>query len=509
MPPRRPHSDLCLISVFKQLTPNEQMKASRMSPRCMLLVRAANRRLKSLVIRTLDDPVVFDGSPNNFEFFNYSRHCMQLLKGSVPFFRYQLSSRFTKWNCLLLWDAMKEDAHDLSPSVIVEQIVYIFSAVTNLKFAAHGRSEEVEMITKLLQHPHWAAQLTELMLACEGDPVITNYLIEHPVTTALNGLSSLQLLSVLRFYNISFRELTILSQLKVIVVDCHYTDKDDSFLRAFKRQPTAVATNSSNVTAMSQLKQQHLHLHLWNGFRIFEIFKNMPCYILSDLLSLSELERSCIVDLFQISYNPKWHDKVLRLLPLFTSLVSLTLDFSVTTETPLESTVVPLFTALSKLKQLLYLNLGVYFEATGHSSAPSTAPSAPPPRPLSVQLSSVRALDLELFTTSHSQVRWLNLAHTLPNCEGIFLKGWSHCTACNVCLLDFTEDLADYVDNHRFEGGGGGGGVQQAVAINCLRTTLSELHPGVHPSKLLFGYGPNWFRNEMSLEQLQSSFKQQ
>ena len=136
----------------------------------MLLLRAANRRLKSLVIRTLDDPVVFDGSPNNFEFFNYSRHCMQLLKGSVPFFRYQLSSRFTKWNCLLLWDAMKEDAHDLSPSAIVEQIVYIFSAVTNLKFAAHGRSEEVEMITKLLQHSHWAAQLTELMLACEVTP---------------------------------------------------------------------------------------------------------------------------------------------------------------------------------------------------------------------------------------------------------------------------------------------------------------------------------------------------
>ena len=252
----------------------------------------------------------------------------------------------------------------------------------------------------------------------------SNYLIENPVTTALNGLSSLQLLSVLRFNNISFHKLTILFQLKVIVVDCHYPYHDDSFLRAFKRQLTAVATNSSNVTAMSQLKQQHLHLqlHLWNIFSIFDVFNNRPCYILSDLLSLSELERSCIVDLPRIFYFPERHDKVLRLLPLFTSLVSLTLKISVTTETPLESTVVPLFTALSKLKQLLYLNLGVYFEATGHSSAPSTAPSAPPPRPLSVQLPSVRALDLELFTTSHSQVRWLNLAHTLPKLRGNILK---------------------------------------------------------------------------------------
>ncbi len=44
MPPRRPLPDLDLISVFKMLTPNEQLVANKMSPRCAILVRAANRR---------------------------------------------------------------------------------------------------------------------------------------------------------------------------------------------------------------------------------------------------------------------------------------------------------------------------------------------------------------------------------------------------------------------------------------------------------------------------------
>ncbi|KAH9399898.1 hypothetical protein TYRP_017466 [Tyrophagus putrescentiae] len=55
MPPRRPLTDLCLIAVMKMLTPNDQLKTAQMSPRCAILVRAANRRVKMLVIARSDD----------------------------------------------------------------------------------------------------------------------------------------------------------------------------------------------------------------------------------------------------------------------------------------------------------------------------------------------------------------------------------------------------------------------------------------------------------------------
>ena len=62
MPPLRPLPDLVLITVFKMLTPNDQLAASLASPRCAVLVRAASRTVKTLPItgQNVESPGVLD-----------------------------------------------------------------------------------------------------------------------------------------------------------------------------------------------------------------------------------------------------------------------------------------------------------------------------------------------------------------------------------------------------------------------------------------------------------------
>ncbi len=75
MPPRRPLSDVDLISVLKFLKPMDQLKASKMSPRLRLLVRAANRRVKTLVITDVWDD--FDPEDTIDSFFISSLPILQ------------------------------------------------------------------------------------------------------------------------------------------------------------------------------------------------------------------------------------------------------------------------------------------------------------------------------------------------------------------------------------------------------------------------------------------------
>ncbi|KAH9399926.1 hypothetical protein TYRP_017495 [Tyrophagus putrescentiae] len=118
MPPRRPLTDLCLIAVMKMLTPNDQLKTAQMSPRCAKLVRAANRRVKMLVIAGSD---YFEGEKIRYHLNRFSlasKPSMQLLPaGGEPFPDYPMTTtRISKWNCLLV----NEDQHLDQPTV--EQI---------------------------------------------------------------------------------------------------------------------------------------------------------------------------------------------------------------------------------------------------------------------------------------------------------------------------------------------------------------------------------------------------
>ncbi|KAH9397843.1 hypothetical protein TYRP_004170 [Tyrophagus putrescentiae] len=136
MPPRRPLPELCLIAVMKMLTPNDQLKASQMSPRCSVLVRAANRRVKSLVISSLDMETTEEKIDS---FFLASKPSMKQLKDDgVPFPDFPMSNaHLSKWNCLQLNSCEKLD------SSTIEQIVSVFSAVTDLKFISDGTDENI------------------------------------------------------------------------------------------------------------------------------------------------------------------------------------------------------------------------------------------------------------------------------------------------------------------------------------------------------------------------------
>ncbi len=139
------------------LTPNDQLKAAKMSPRTAILVRAANRRMKTLVIARSDD---FDGevTKKRINFFSLaSKPSMRVLPTSdEPFPDYPMTTaRLSKWNCLLVDEYLDQ--------ITVELIVTAFSAVIDLKFEKYDNFSYDNLIA-LLKRPEWANQLTNLMV---------------------------------------------------------------------------------------------------------------------------------------------------------------------------------------------------------------------------------------------------------------------------------------------------------------------------------------------------------
>ena len=113
MPPLRPLPDLVLITLFKMLTPNDQMMASLTSPRCAVLVRAANRKVKSLVITEQIgvNPPSLDDIKDEINCFSlaYKPAMQQLMNipGDPSFSDYPMTTtRLSKWHCLLI-DSIK------------------------------------------------------------------------------------------------------------------------------------------------------------------------------------------------------------------------------------------------------------------------------------------------------------------------------------------------------------------------------------------------------------------
>ncbi|KAH9402788.1 hypothetical protein TYRP_015545 [Tyrophagus putrescentiae] len=369
MPPRRPPTDLDLISVFKMLTPNEQLVASEMSPRCAVLVRAANRRVKTLVITALNNGKSHNLKYNINSFSIASKPIMQLLK-AIPgetFPDYPMTTHLSEWN-ILRFDQLR-----LIDTDTIEQIVTIFSAITDLKFM-NSDSDNINILVFLLQHPNWQCQLTNLMV--NGTCWMGSQLVGELIP-AINGLTALQLL-VLDWDDYSeVPDLPILAQLKTVVFS---SNRLSTFLRSLERN---AADNA------------HLEVHL-----------------ISDdteaLFTLSQPLHSRIV-FYQENPLDYTNDQVPLLISQFRSLTSLTFWSVEPTE------VGPLFSDLSQLHQLIHLNIGVDFSENEEEELPPL-----PARPLA-QLNSVRALELRLRINSHSQVEWLNLSQTMPNLKTIYI----------------------------------------------------------------------------------------
>ncbi len=417
MPPRRPPTDLDLITVFKMLTPNEQLVASKMSPRCAVLVRAANRRVKTLVITTQSAYVVHPSYLKyRINYFSLAfKPSMQQLK-AIPgetFPDYPMTTHLSEWNILRL------DQLRLIDTATIEQIVTIFSAVTDLKFITIG-SRHIDALVSLLQHPNWQCQLTNLMV--EGTFRMDSQLAGELIP-AINGLTALQQLALDWDNYTEVPDLPILAQLKTVAFK---SERLSAFLRSLERY---AADNA------------HLEVHLISND-------------IEALLILSQPLHSRVV---RYGQDPLYYTnhRVPLLCSQFRSLISLEFDGIKSTK------VGPLFTDLSQLHQLIHLKFGVNFSEVKEDELPL------PARPL-VQLNSLRAVELRLEITSHSQIEWLNLPRTMPNLKTIYIN-FFNCDSCKVRLRGYCTFAPQLISS----------------TFACFRASLFNLHPGVPQNRLI------------------------
>ncbi len=418
MPPLLPISDLSWIAIFQEFTPNEQMVASKMSPRCAGLVRAANLKVKSLIITDRNDENPSDLKDLKDRINSYSlasKPVMQQLMdipGEPSFPDYPMTTtRLSKWHCLVI------DSKEPIDTATIEQIVNNFSAVTDLKFITH---HSVRLVP-LLQHPTWQCQLTHFMahtsMWIDGQQ-------SRELIAAINGLTALQCLALYWHTFTDLPDLTILAQLKVVALK-------SSSLHAFVRSLERYATDNADLQA-----------HLISGDT-------------NALLSLSQPLHSRILR-FVWSYLDYTRHPVPLLCSQFRSLTSISfINGLVMTD------FVPLFTSLSQLHQLVHLGLGLYLRSG--EELPLLA------HPLA-QLNTLRALELTLTISSHSQVQWLNLPVRMPNLQTIYIEefGCRNCSVQTDCYIDR--------DSPR---------LNSSKALNCLQSSLFKLHCGVPMNRLI------------------------
>ncbi len=390
-----------------------------MSPRCRTLVRAANRKVKSLAITDNDryktilafvDCAFLPSKPSMRKLRKVDQYFSDFPMTHIP---------LSKWNCLVVSDEAEIDL----PTI--ELIVNSFSAVAVLKFIAFHNSAILKFFVKLLQQSQWTNQLSQLMVGNYDNQLIPIEL-GCPLITAINGLSALQCLAI-DWPGKELPDLTILNQLKAIEINLFNFPElsGPSFLSSLERHA------SGNVG--------------------LQVYFHFPGSIQCDqaLFDLSPPLRRCFVH-YEMYREPFDYpgDMVPLLCQQFPSLTSL----SVKCTDPAHLR--PLFTALSHLQHLVHLSLEI--ELTGNQTEEELRSLA--------QLTSVRALDLSLSITSHSQVPWLNLQQTLPHCQAIHIMAFD-CDSCNIGLYNYLYDDAETVGRSK--------------ALECLRGALPKLHKGV------------------------------
>ena len=438
MPPRRPLPEVCLITVLKFLEPLDQLKASKMSPRLRMLVRAANRRVKTLVITNKD----LTGTQKIINsFFISSRPNLQKLKddcgGAIDI--QPKAVRVSKWNSLVFSGSCQEDL-----PTVEEIATVLFSAVTSLVFIANqpswiiGFDEKCQYLVALLQypplHPHETTQLESLVLGLDGlfSSKKTRASVTYKLVVALNALTALQQLAVHFDFGYEYPDipaLTVLDQLKVLVLKLEW---DKSFF-----------LNSIGEQAAANVNLK-IHLQGYSAENLSKYIDDWPEPLLSRVVTLETDE---------------------NLFHRFPSLTSLSLPVDV----PFSTNYGPLLALLSQQnRQLLHLEWRLDLNDQQNLDRSPTPP---------FQLTSVRALTLNLYIDDHSQAEWLHLPRTLPNCQAIHLRDF-YCKRCRVdlwkCLRGnfYTEDSEP---------------TNSATVLQCLRDVLSKLYPYFQRQKITLG----------------------
>lgn len=408
--------DLCFIAVFQQMTLNDQMNACEVNSRWYNLVRVSNLRRRFLFINCL-------GSTFNQYLESYTEHLsieckpsMQILtsedgEGSL----YPKNIPLSKWNCLEM----------ISPNLLnnAERIAFLFPSITDLRFANEHHLEYKQLL-ELLQHSNWKHKLTSFMLI-ELDwqfyPNISEEL-NNRLACAVNGLSSLKRLIGTFPPLFPVDELSIVSQLDVLSV---IIVKTSIILRALERY---ARTNTA--------------------LKVF--IKTEPMKVVSRL-------------------NPLLYDRIVRLRDEQISAYTPDIVSSLCTNLPSLSTfnvyIAPIraqqiFAQLSNLSRLVHLQFETHFSRNKPKVLDYHRPAT--------ALPSVKALDLEMTITSHSQVAWWSLPYVLPNLQSIHIF-YFRCKACNI-----NNDAIYSVNDSK-----------KKRALRCLRALLSNLHSGVPLDRII------------------------
>ncbi len=486
MAPRSPIPNLCIIQVVKMLLPNDQLTAARMSPRSAGLVRAANRRVKRLIIirrlRSFQFPSfkTISGIPAHSLASSTSVQLLMLPTAAPgePFSDYPntttTTARLTSWNYLLV-----EEDQVFDQATIELIVTAVFSAVTELQLAWHSDALG-ENMAALLERPQWAHQLTSLtVFHCDvsGDdtepppPPPPGKLLRR-LAAAVNRISSLQCLTMgaETGFPVLPSDLCRMTQLKVLAIYAWEDGGDSPTAEASLRSLERYAADNVNNEEEEEGEDHRLQVHL-SGWLPTE-----------QLHSLSPALRRRIVrfDHAELSWNVRGN--VPRLCRHFPSLNSISLCVEAAPR-PIRA----LFTALSSLPQLVHLALRISCP-TRHitidaADAMELAEMAGNelgrqqhhhPQ-IAVQLRSLRALDLEVTSIPASLLPWLilNLPAVMPQLKAIHLKQF-YCVRRSAELSEFLEQKAS--------------SPSYSADLEYFRSTLPLLHPGVPHERVILGY---------------------
>ena len=422
-------SNYSLVAVFKMMKLHDRLTACKVSPHWFDLVRVANHSEHSLTI-------LGGGSTADLQAYLFRINSLSIAsKPSIRMLTYHSGgdgdgegetgrplfpvTRFTDWNSLLFGAAEGPYKAELD-SATVETIVSVFPHITELTFAVY-RNANYEHLIDMLTHRRWNQQLARLTLVdhhqCRISAAMNRILF-----ATLNTLASLKVLAFSLFPQCQLYDLPLLAQLDEVAV-CVDDAVLPTFLQSLERHADA---NLALQVAIRSDATEHL-------------------FTLSGHLR-NRLVRFCNT---KLGYSS---NSVPLLCANFRQLTTLSI-YSHTSRI-LKS----LFADLTQLPYLFHLDISIDFryecDAVHHLAV----------------LPSVRALDLQLFITSHQQVRDLNLRSALPNLAALHLH-YFWCIECDRPSYLCTDDLKEEEEE---EG-------KMELTLKCLFLTLSDLHSGVPP----------------------------
>ncbi|KAH9399935.1 hypothetical protein TYRP_017504, partial [Tyrophagus putrescentiae] len=424
--------DVIWRKLLEKLTIEDQFRLKRVCKQGIEKMRHLNSGVTTMVISTWADREEVKSAVN------------ELSLASVPSMQLALSAGDDKFELFAdyptttappsNWAYLMLRSNQLLNSDTIESIVDIFSGVTDLKFEPllSVRILEIEMINE------WATTLNWLKLE----------------QTLPNLQDQFRLKRVCKQGAEKMRHLT--SGVTTLVIST-WADREEV---------------KSAVNELSLASVPSMQLALSTGDDKFELFADYPAtaahpskwaYLMlrnNQLFNSNTIE--AIVDTFPAVTDLKFFGYGNASCKNLTALLKHH-KVQIDGEEQLE----PVFTALAQLPRLVHLELDISIWKKYSHFGRFLKP-----------LPSVRALNIILIKNWHSNLSWMDLAHTLPNLKTIHVYDFN-CEECDVSywsknngsVQEYNEDTTPNL----------------TTANNCFRTTLGQLHANVPHDRIILG----------------------